>query len=330
MKRILAVALLGLTSFVVQAQYIPNNSQGYQFMSMFNPAFSGVENFGDLKLSYRYQWAGFQGAPKFINFAYTGRLKQPVDYSFNSLRVSNASAANARAVPKMKGMIYGFGVNLFQYQDAILNSIGGSFSFSVNYPLTEKIRVAGGALALVENRKLNINEINTADPDPFLEHLKKSGTTQTDLNLRAGFLMYGDNFYAGISYLPLLNIAVQSSDLAMEKPFYRGSFQLGYAFPASKEIELRPSMLGLMAIDNSFEIDYNLKAVIQNKVIAGLSYRDIKAGVLLLGFNLNEKFTVTYSYEMSFGNFQKFNDGSHELVLSGRLKNLRKYNQYIW
>jgi hypothetical protein len=33
---------------------------------------------------------------------------------------------------------------------------------------------------------------------------------------------------------------------------------------------------------------------------------------------------------MSLGNFQKFNDGSHELVLAARLKNLRKYTQYIW
>jgi type IX secretion system PorP/SprF family membrane protein len=330
MKRFLIWMVFGLMTVGAHAQYVPNNSQGYQFMSLFNPAFSGVENFGDLKLSYRYQWVGFQGAPKFINLSYNGRLKQPVDYSFNSLRVSNTSAAESRVVPKMKGMIYGFGVNVFQYQDAMLNSVGGSFSFSVNYPISEKVRVAGGAMALVENRKLNINEIETADPDPFVEHLKKSGTTQTDLNLRLGFLMYADNFYAGVSYLPILNIALQSSDLAMEKPFYRGSFQLGYAFPASKEIELRPSILGLMAFDSSFEVDYNLKAVIQRKVIAGLTYRDVKAGVLLLGFNLDERFTVTYSYEMSFGNFQKFNDGSHELVLAGRLKNLRKYNQYIW
>jgi type IX secretion system PorP/SprF family membrane protein len=329
MKRFLGV-LLGLITFGLHAQYVPNNSQGYQFMSVFNPAFSGVENFGDLKFSYRYQWAGFEGAPKFINLSYNGRLKNPVDYSYNSLRVSNSAAANSRVVPKMKGMIYGFGVNLFQYQDAILNSIGGSVNFSVNYPISQKTRIAGGASALVENRKLNINEISTADPDPFLDHLRKSGTTQTDLNLRAGFLIYGDNFYAGFSYLPIMNIAVQSSDLSMEKPFYRGSFQFGYGFSASKEIELRPSVLGLMVMDNSFEIDYNLKALIQKKVIAGLTYRDVKAGVLLLGFNLNEKFTVTYSYEMSFGNFQKFNDGSHELVLAGRLNNLRKYNQYIW
>jgi type IX secretion system PorP/SprF family membrane protein len=330
MKRFYGIVLLGLITVGLHAQYIPNNSQGYQFMSMFNPAFSGVENFGDLKLSYRYQWAGFEGAPKFINLSYNGRLKQPVDYSFNSLRVSNSRAANARSVPKARGMIYGFGVNVFQYQDAILNSVGGSLSFSVNYPLSQKIRISGGASTLLENRKLNINNVDVVDPDPFLEHLKESGTSQTDLNLRAGFLIYGDNFYVGASYLPIVNIAIQSSDLTMEKPFYRGSFQLGYAFSASKEIELRPSVLGLMLIDNSFEIDYNLKAYIQNKIIAGLTYRDVKAGVLLLGFNLNEKLTVTYSYEMSFGNFQKFNDGSHELVLAARLKNLRKYNAYLW
>lgn len=330
MKKIFGFVLLSLLASAVRAQYVPNNSQGYQFMSMFNPAFSGVENFGDVKLSYRYQWAGFQGAPKFINFSYNGRLKQPRDYAFNSLRVSNTSAMNSSNMPRIRGMIYGFGVNLFQYQDAVLNSIGGSVNFSINYPISEKVRIAGGASLLAENRRLNLDKIHLAEPDPFFEHLKTSGTTQTDLNLRAGGVIYADKFYFGVSYLPIINIAIQSSDLAMEQPFYRGSFQIGYSFQATKEIELRPSVLGLVGMDNTAEIDYSVKAYIQNKVIAGLTYRDVKAAILLLGFNLNEKFSIGYSYEMSFGNFQKFNDGSHELVLGARLNNLRKYNQYIW
>ena len=55
-----------------------------------------------------------------------------------------------------------------------------------------------------------------------------------------------------------------------------------------------------------------------------------ETGVALLGFNINDTFTASYSYEMSVGQFRKFNDGSHELVLSARLKNLKRYKQYTW
>ena len=85
-----------------------------------------------------------------------------------------------------------------------------------------------------------------------------------------------------------------------------------------------------MQMNNEFVIDYNVKAFIQDKVWLGLSYRDIKSGVVILGFNLNETFTASYSFELSVGDFKKFDDGSHELVLSARLRNLKRYAQYIW
>lgn len=330
MKKNLLIVMLVLVTWTVSAQYVPTNSQAFQFLPILNPAFSGVENFGDLKLSYRHQWAGFEGAPKFLNLSYNGRIKQPLDMSYNSLRTSNTSAMNSQQLPKTKGMIYGFGVNLFEYRDGVLQALGGSLNFSMNYPVTEKARIAAGVSTLVENRKMNVSEVTVRDPDPFYEHLLRSSTSQTDLNIRIGALLYTDNFYLGVSYLPLVNVALQTSDLAMEQPFYRASLQAGYAFPLSEEIMLKPSLLSLLQFNNEMAIDYNVKAYVQNKVLVGLTYRDVKSGVLLLGLNLNEKFSFSYSYELSLGNFQKFNDGSHELVLSARLKNLKKYTQYIW
>src|SRR5687767_10764070 len=103
MKKIFAGVILGFASFTLAAQYIPNNSQGYQFMSLFNPAFSGTENYDDLKLSYRYQWAGFgEYSPKFINLAYSKRIKQPLDLSYNAQRLSNYSGSATEQLPRSK------------------------------------------------------------------------------------------------------------------------------------------------------------------------------------------------------------------------------------
>ena len=329
--KLLFSVVLCYASHVIVAQYVPNNSQAFQFISLYNPAFSGVENFDDLKFGYRYQWAGFgKYSPKFINLAFHKRIKQPLDMSYNSLRMSDFSAARTEHLPRAKRIIHGIGANIFQSSVGVVKSVGGSISYSFNYPLTNSARLAFGVSTLIENRKLDVSQVSVRDPDEYYNYLLRSSTSQTDVNLRAGILLYKENFYLGVSYLPLLNIALQSSDLAMEEPFYRGSFQVGYSFPINGDVALKPSVVGLLQMNNDLVMDYSMKAFFQNKVWMGLTYRSIQSGVAILGFNINETFTASYSFELSLGDFKKFDDGSHELVLSARLKNLRKYTQYIW
>lgn len=330
-KKGILVVMLAIVLTTAQGQYVPNNSQAFQFMSVYNPAFSGVESFDDLKFGYRYQWAGYgKYAPKFINLAFHKRIKQPLDMAYNSMRLSDFSNARASHLPRAKRIIHGMGINIFQSSVGIVKSIGSSFTYSLNYPITTRMRFAVGASALIENRRMDVSQVDVRDPDPFYDYLLKSSTTQTDLNVRTGALLYGERFYLGFSYLPLVNIAFQASDLAMEEPFYRGSFQVGYSFPVADGVNVKPSVIGLLQMTNQFVIDYNVKAYFQNKLWMGLTYRDIESGVALIGFNINETFIASYSFELSLGDFRKFDDGSHELVLAARLKNLKRYSQYLW
>lgn len=330
MKKFLSGIAL-VISTTLYAQYVPNNSQAFQFMSLVNPAFTGVENFDDLKLSYRHQWAGFgKYAPRFINLSYQKRIKHPLDLVYNSQRLSSLAGTRMEQLPKSKRMIHGLGVNVFQSKVGILKSVGAGASYALNYPLTSKSRLAIGLSALLENRKMDVAAVDVRDPDEYYNYLLRSSSAQTDLNIRAGALLYLENFYIGVSYLPLVNIALQASDLAMEEPFYRGSVQAGIALPINADVTLKPSILGLLQMNNDLIVDYGVKASIQNKVLLGLTYRDIKSGVILLGFNINDTFTATYSFEMSVGDFRKFDDGSHELVMAARLNNLKKFTQFIW
>ncbi len=325
------LTLLACAAFRADAQYVPNSSQAFQFMSLYNPAFTGIEPFDDFKLGYRYQWLGFgKNAPKFINLSFQKRIKQPLDLLYNAPRMSDFSGGKAERIPKNKRIIHSVGVNVFQSRIGILKSIGSAISYAFSYPLSGEARLAGGAAAMVENRRMDVAEVTVRDPDPFYDHLLKSSTAQTDLNVRAGLLLYGENFYVGVSYLPLLNVALQASDIAMDDAFFRGSVQLGYSFPVSADVSLRPSVVGLVQMNNALVVDYSLKALIQEKVWAGLTYRDVESAIGMLGFNINERFSVSYSFELSVGDFRRFDDGSHELVLAARLNNLKRFTQYLW
>jgi type IX secretion system PorP/SprF family membrane protein len=316
----------------VQAQFIPNSAQPFQFASANNPGFSGIENFADLKLSYRYQWSSYgANAPQFINLAYNFRLKQPLDLTSNSLRVSNVSVMNSDKIPKAKRILHGFGANFFNEHLSQVERIGGGVSYAFNYPLTKKVRMSIGVAAIIDNTKIDLNGFVLRDlQDDFYNQLVKNGTTETNLNVRTGIVFYSPSFYLGMSYFPVLNRAIQTSDASTSQIFYKGSIQGGVSIPVSSTGFIRPSVLALWQMDNKMSIDYSVKTYIQNKVWLGLTYRDIKSAVFLLGLNVNELISVSYSYEMALSDYSKFAGSSHDLVLSFRLKNFRHQNQYMW
>lgn len=331
MKNVYPIILFLLTAISASAQYIPNNAQTFQFMPLFNPAFSGIENFNDMKFSYRYQWSGFGSySPKFINISYNTRLIAPLDLAYNSLRLSDPSATNPENLPRSRRMIHGVGGNLFHSEVGMLSSVGGNVHYAIHYPVSANARFAAGVSILIENRKLNVGEVTVRDPDQFYNHLLNSSTSQTDLNVRAGVLLYAQNYYFGFTYLPLLYTVLQASELEMTQPFYRGSLQAGVVLPLNADVTLKPSILALLQMNNGIAVDYSVKAFFRQNIWLGLTYRDIKSGVALIGWNFDERLSASYSYEMSLGEFKQFNDGSHELVLALRLNNFRKYPQYTW
>ncbi|HEX8037603.1 MAG TPA: PorP/SprF family type IX secretion system membrane protein [Chryseosolibacter sp.] len=331
MKKLAFVILLWLPAFTLVAQYIPNNAQTFQFMPLFNPAFSGIEHYDDLKFSYRYQWTGFGDySPRFLNISFNKRIVEPLDLAYNSLRLSDPAALQEEHLPRSKRMIHGLGGDLFHSEIGILKSIGGDVHYSIHFPLAGKTRFAGGVSVLVENRKLDVGEVTVRDPDQFYNHLLASSTSQTDLNIRAGALLYSERFYLGVTYFPVLYTALEASELAMTEPFYRGSVQAGVSVPLSADVTFKPSVLALVEMNNNLVVDYSVKASFKQNIWLGLTYRDVKSGVAILGWDFNDRLSASYSYEMSLGEFKQFNDGSHELVLALRLHNIRKYTQYTW
>lgn len=320
---------------IAMAQYIPNSSQGFQFASAINPAFVGVEEFTDIKLGGRYQWSGFgDNAPKFLNAMANFRLKQPVDLVSNGVRISNVDILNdPTVIPRRKQIIHGFGGAVFYEKVGIMKRIGGGINYSFNYPLSKSLRLAVGGSAIVENIKYGIGDVylgSEAVADQFYEQLQKNSSNHTDLNIRAGMLLYSRNFYVGFSYLSLANSVLKSSDVAFSEPFYNGTVEAGVSLQASPGLTIKPSIMALLLVSGDVSINYNVKAYIQDKLWLGLAYQDTKSGTVLLGFNFNESMGASYSYDISMDGFKQFGDGSHELVLSLRLNNFKRMGQYTW
>jgi type IX secretion system PorP/SprF family membrane protein len=316
------------------AQYIPNSNQGYQLAAAYNPSFSGIEPYGDLKFGYRYQWAGWgEDAPKFINLAYNFRINQPADLARNALRTS-VPLESAKAVARQL-IFQGMGINLFNESMGAIVRTGGGVSYSFHYPVSRKknITLSSGLGAMVENVRLNMDKIYLGmypDPDPLYDDMLYNVPSRTDLNLRAGALVYSPNFFVGFCYLPLLLADLNGFATAFNVHPYLGTFQAGISFSVGPVIELKPSVLGILWMNRSAQIDYNLKVVMRQKASVGITYRSTESFVGLIGFRMTDIFSASYTYEVSFNRFRQYNDGSHELVLGIRFNNFGNHNSNVW
>jgi hypothetical protein len=130
--------------------------------------------------------------------------------------------------------------------------------------------------------------------------------------------------------LPLIQAAIQRSGGNFAEPLYRGVVQAGVSFPLSPLIDLKPSVVALVQMNNQLLVDYTLKVFFQQKIWGGVTYRDTQSGIVMVGFNMNDMLGASYSYEVSTGALKQFSDGSHELVLAVRFNNFKRLTPQVW
>jgi type IX secretion system PorP/SprF family membrane protein len=321
------VAVLG--ALCANAQYLPTTGQPFQFAPVYNPAFTAMDPFGDIKLSYRSQ-IGNSGAnsPSFFNGMYQFRLNSPVDANLNGPRTSITNDRAARS----NGIIHGLGVNVFDEQLGIMSRMGGGISYSFHFPISPKWMVAIGTSGMIENLRIDMDKVYlgaAADPDPIYEQLMAGKSNSTQINLRAGAVLYSNRFYLGMSYLPIWKYNLQDTDFLTGTSAYKATLQTGVSIPVSETVDLKPSIVALLNAENKLNMDYGLKVFVKNIVWAGAAWRGTGTGVGQLGYNINKTFSAAYSYEISTGAW-KFDAGSHEIVLAVRLNNFRNQSPWLW
>ena len=74
--------------------------------------------------------------------------------------------AQNNEIPKIKRVIHGLGVNFFNEKFGLINRIGGGVNYSFHYPVSKDIRLAVGLSAMLDNIKIDLNEVYFGiDPD---------------------------------------------------------------------------------------------------------------------------------------------------------------------
>jgi len=316
-------ALPGLAQLRPQySQYMLNNY-------LLNPAITGIEDYTDLKLSYRQQWAGIDGAPTTLYVTAHGKLGQGVnvpDPKIGSGRPHAFSGGSANRYRKVKPH-HGIGGMVLHDRAGIFGFTQANVSYAYHLLLTRQVKLSAGVAAGFMQYSIRGSDLILANPnDP-------AAVDQTSFrpNLSLGLWLYSTKFYLGASLAQ--PVGGQTNGPQVLAPSARHLFLTGaYRIQIADELDLVPSVLVKWASPLPMAVDLNVRAVYANRLWAGASYRQGDSVILLAGLALNSFLDLSYSYDLGTNRIGRASQGSHEILLGLRLGNrFRVYcPQSLW
>lgn len=309
----------------VNAQQQPQYTQFQHNPYVINNAFAGVYDMLDINASFRRQWVGINGAPETYYLSVSspiGKNKKPL---YNpSLRISRPGAKSAVSDPQISTGKVKHGVG-----GIILNDKYGHFvttnvlaSYAIHVPIIDGYNFALGVQGGVSNhilRDLNLLDIG----DPYYATIMANGGKKNYFDLNSSALFYSEDLFIGYTVNNLIKYGINNRSNPSDYDLRMHHFAMaGCNFYLSNDrIKLTPSVIAKYMNPVPVVFDVNVKAVFDNWIWGGLSYRHTDAISAMFGLYVNGMFKLSYSYDFSVAGLRSYNAGSHEVVMGFTLGN---------
>jgi type IX secretion system PorP/SprF family membrane protein len=277
-------------SFVISghAQTDPLYAQYLNNPLLLNPAYSGFNNNLNASVTYRKQWAGFDGSPETFN----------------------ATAHTSLHDNKM-------GAGLIVLQDKIGPSknteVHGTYSYKLDLGNKE---LTFGLQAGLTNFRSDYSDLNVYDPggDEFSENLNF-----TKVSFGSGIILSSERYFVGFSVPRLLKTRQRYYDTEVE--IYRQHFYLAGAsvFFLSDRVRVKPSLLVKGVQGAPLSADIQVLFNIDEKYSAGVLTRNFNTYGMLGQMKLSDKYRIGYAMEVPTNQSVGARFTSHELTLGVNL-----------
>ncbi|MCA8829859.1 PorP/SprF family type IX secretion system membrane protein [Hymenobacter pini] len=287
-----------------QAQYSQYMNNNY----ILNPGTTGVEDYIDVKASYRTQWTGLEGAPKTY-------------YLSASSSLGKWRTTSKRTLYDRRRPFHAIGGLVYNDQTGPTSRKGAYLSYAYNLVLRPNLRMALGVSAGMQQFAVDGSQLRFFDPTT----VAPSDAARVP-DATVGLWVYSSDFYVGVSGAQLLgnklNFSYGPTTLADGAGNYlrRHYFATaGVRVPLSRDWSLVPSVLVKAVQPAPLSLDLNAKLKYQDLLWGGVSWRAFDSFVVLGGLNY-EQFTFGYSYDAGLSKLAAYHGGSHEVLVGLRLK----------
>lgn len=270
----------------------------HQFLQpiLFNPGATGFQGDHQVLAGYKHNWSDFEGAPRTFTALYHGSFA-------NNL---------------------GLGFQVLTDRIGVENLTHGQANFAYRIPFDDLVLSVGLSAGIETHKITDIQNDPLIDPTDPLLNAAIDGYTLFD----GGIGLYGEaseKLFFGVSFPNLIKNRLTdiSGDINLpEFDNFSYAFLLGYRFAVENyDFTIEPSLIVKNLRYSPFLIDANLKfSFLDEQLVGGVGYTlgDNSRASLLLGTRINQ-LRIYYSYDVSLGDFQQYNNGSHEITLVYRI-----------
>ena len=337
---ILAISLItGSISSFAQVDYRFN-----QFMQNplpVNPAYSGIEDFVDLKIGYRAQWAGFEGAPTnmFISGNVALEISPGNDFKDRGIRLYEPEAYNEKETDNefgyRKGRRHGVSFYMLQNSDGGFFNLGAFGNYAYHLRITNQLVWSVGAGLGYEFSKFDVTDISVANPinDPTYQgYIKDNRNQRSNIKVNLGTIIYHKQVFIGYSALNAVdyNISGSNNYFKDQTSAITHTIQAGFRYKWKYGYLITPSLLVRISPDRPTEYIGMVRARLHDKAWAGIQYIYEGSVGISLGTYLTKNIGFNYAYEFPTSQIRRATAGSHEFILAIKLNNKNYSRAYLW
>lgn len=319
MKKILVIPFIAFLSVSGLAQQRPHYTQYILNNYILNPALSGIENYTDIKISARDQWAGLNGAPR------TAYISVHMPLGKKDFKTSATSYAipgeNPRGTSYWQNYTasephHGVGLLILNDKTGLYNRFSATISYAYHLGLSAKTNIAAGFSGGISKISYDRSKATPADPnDPSIGN-GNSVLFKTRPDLSAGLWVYSSEYFFGISVQQLIPQKISFvADTLGFKLVPHVFATAGYRFLLNEDINAIPSVMIKYISPVTPQVDVNLKLQYQDLFWVGGSYRYKDGYAAMLGLNVGNTFNVGYAYDFTQTPINTASKGTHEILI---------------
>lgn len=283
---------------------ISHAQQSPQFTNyIWNPVLQNAAYLGTLEGfhftgMYRSPWTGIENAPRILSFVAEQGLSESAGLALSILNDDFGPTANTDI------------------------SVHYSYGISLNGAL--KMRFSLSAIATFFT--LDTDGIVVADPQ---ELILEGLDSEFSPNFGAGLLLYSEKWFIGLS-APALFPVLHSSD---SNDFRTRNTQLnmtgGFMLASGPDWAIRPSFLLQKEFQNPLVVNLTATVFFKNRLSFGVNYSKDVAVSGLMGFWINDRIGVGYSYDFPISDLDSVVGGGHEIFLRFGLHTINGNNSAL-
>ena len=292
MKKTALLSLVAVMFTVtLYAQQVPMFSHYYFNRFLYNPANTGLQDYGQAYLLYRNQWNAITDAPRTKAFTIDGPLKNNM---------------------------VGLGLSLYQDNAGQYNSTGGQIAYRYGLKLNEDHKLHFGlALGFLDNRIDFGNLLPKHLDDPLINNPFQPAT---GFDANFGLTYEWDKLQVGFSVPQVLSNDLVYNNLANLSDVEYGLVRhyiasARYDFELTDKLSFEPIAMVRATPGAPTQFDINAMFNYDDMFWLGGMYRSAYSATVSAATKLFDQVVAGYSYDIAVNTYKQYMRGAHEVML---------------